>query len=52
VDRARLSWWDLYMPTAQLIYMDGWGLPPDDLARVRAAMTERRDQALASLGMG
>jgi aminoglycoside phosphotransferase (APT) family kinase protein len=52
VDRARLSWWDVYMPTAQLIYMDGWGLPPDDLARVRAAMTERRDQALASLGMG
>jgi aminoglycoside phosphotransferase (APT) family kinase protein len=52
LDRARLSWWDLYMPTAQLTYMDGWGLPPDDLARVRAAMTERRDQALAALGMG
>jgi hypothetical protein len=40
------------MPTAQLTYMDGWGLPPDDLARVHAAMTERRDQALATLGMG
>lgn len=52
VDRARLSWWDVYMPTAQLNSMDGWGLPPDDLTRVRAAMTERRDQALATLGMG
>ncbi len=52
VDRARLAWWDLYMPTAQLTYMDGWGLAPDDLARVRAAMTERRDQALAALGRG
>jgi aminoglycoside phosphotransferase (APT) family kinase protein len=52
VDRARLAWWDLYMPTAQLTYMDSWGLPPDDLLRVRAAMTERRDQALSALGMG
>lgn len=52
VDRARLAWWDLYMPTAQLAYMDGWGLPPGDLARVRAAMTGRRDQALSALGMG
>ena len=52
VDRARLSWWDFYMPTAQLTHMDGWGLPPDDLARVRTAMTERRDQSLATLGMG
>ena len=52
VDRARLAWWDLYMPTAQLTFVDGWGLPPDDLVRVRTAMTERRDQALAALGMG
>lgn len=52
VDRARLAWWDLYMPTAQLNFMDGWGLPPDDLVRVRTAMTERRDQALTALGMG
>lgn len=52
VDRARLAGWDLYMPTAQLAYMDGWGLPPGDLARVRAAMTGRRDQALSALGMG
>ena len=52
VDRSRLAWWDLYMPTAQLTYMDGWGLPPDDLTRVRAAMTERRDGALGALGMG
>ena len=52
VDRARLAWWDLYMPTAQLTYMDSWGLPPGDLARVRAAMTGRRDQALSALGMG
>lgn len=52
VDRARLAWWDLYMPTAQLTFMDGWGLPPDDLVRVRTAMTERRDQALTALGMG
>lgn len=51
VDRARLAWWDLYMPTAQLTYMDGWGLLPGDLARVRAAMTGRRDQALSALGM-
>lgn len=52
VDRARLAWWDLYMPTAQLTFMDGWGLPPEDLARLRATMTERRDQALSALGMG
>ena len=47
---ARLAWWDLYMPIAQLIFMDGWGLPPDELDRARVAMTERRDQALAALG--
>lgn len=47
---ARLAWWDLYMPTAQLIFMDGWGLPPDELDRARVAMTERQDQALAALG--
>ena len=52
VDRARLAWWDLYMPTAQLTFMDGWGLPPEDLARLRGAMTKRRDLALAALGMG
>lgn len=52
VDRARLAWWDLYMPTAQLTYMDSWELLPGDLARVRAAMTGRRDQALSALGMG
>ena len=52
VDRARLAWWDLYIPTAQLTFMDGWGLPPDDLVRVRTAMTERRDKALAALGIG
>jgi len=50
VDRARLAWWDLYMPTAQLTFMDGWGLPPDELDRARVAMTERQDQALAALG--
>ena len=49
---ARLAWWDLYMPTVQLTFMDGWGLPPEDLARLRATMTERRDQALSALGMG
>jgi localization factor PodJL len=32
--------------------LDSWGLPPDDLTRVRAAMTERRDGALGALGMG
>jgi aminoglycoside phosphotransferase (APT) family kinase protein len=52
VDRARLAWWDLYMPTAQLTYMDSWELLPGDLARVRAAMTGRRDQALSARGMG
>lgn len=52
VDRARLAWWDLYMPTAQLTFMDGWGLLPEDLKRLRGAMTRRRDLALAALGMG
>jgi hypothetical protein len=37
------------MPTAQLTFMDGWGLPPVDLTRVRAAMIERRGQAVGAL---
>ncbi|MFM8376447.1 MAG: phosphotransferase, partial [Phenylobacterium sp.] len=52
VDRARLDWWDLYMPTAQLTFMDGWGLPPEDLERLRGAMTRRRDLTLSGLGIG
>ncbi|MCA6230582.1 MAG: hypothetical protein IM654_12715, partial [Phenylobacterium sp.] len=52
VDRARLAWCDLYMPTAQLTFMDGWGLAPEELERLRGAMTRRRDLALAALGMG
>ena len=49
---ARLAWWDLYMPSAQLTFMDGWGLAPEELERLRGAMTRRRDLALAALGMG
>jgi aminoglycoside phosphotransferase (APT) family kinase protein len=46
---VRLAWWDLYMPTAQLIFMDGWGLPPDELDRVRVAMTVRREEDMSDL---
>lgn len=52
LDSARLAWWDLYMPTAQLTFMDGWGLAPEELERLRRAMTRRRDLALAALEMG
>ena len=49
--RACRTWWDLQVPTAPLIFVDGWGLPPDDLARLRVSVTGR-DQALAALRLG
>jgi len=36
VDAARLPWWDLYVASAALHSMAGWGLPPDKLAERRA----------------
>jgi aminoglycoside phosphotransferase (APT) family kinase protein len=51
VDRARLAWWDLFMATAPLMFMDGWGLPPDELEVRRARTTEWQAMALRTLGL-
>ena len=52
IDPARLPWWDLFMATAPLLYMDGWGLAPDELATRRAASTRWQARALHALGVG
>jgi aminoglycoside phosphotransferase (APT) family kinase protein len=51
VDRARLAWWDLFMATAPLMFMDGWGLPRDELEARRARTTEWQAMALRALGL-
>ena len=45
-DDARLPAWELYVATAALRYMDGWGLTPDALALRKA-----RTQACAAAAM-
>ncbi len=49
-DMARLFWWDLFVSTAALQYMDGWGLAPDVLAARRAATLAFQARALQTLG--
>ena len=46
LDSARLSWWDLYVSTAALQYMNDWGLAADVLAARRAATAAWQAQAL------
>jgi Ser/Thr protein kinase RdoA (MazF antagonist) len=51
VDRSRLAWWDLFMATAPLMFMDSWGLPPDELEARRAGTTAWQAMALRALGL-
>lgn len=51
VDVGRLRWWDLFMATAPLVTMQGWGLPPDALAARRAACSAWQALALAATGL-
>lgn len=50
-DMARLPWWDLFVSTAALQYMEGWGLAPDVLAARRAATKAWQTRALGVLGI-
>jgi aminoglycoside phosphotransferase (APT) family kinase protein len=52
VDRPRLAWWDLFMATASLVYMDGWGLPVAELEARRARSKAWQAMALDALGLG
>ncbi|MCA9490345.1 MAG: phosphotransferase [Myxococcales bacterium] len=49
VDERRLSWWDLYVATAALKWMGGWGLPPDLLATRRERTASFRADAIQRL---
>ncbi len=51
VDATRLAWWDLFMATAPLHSMDGWGLAADALAARRAAGIAWQTRALEMLGL-
>jgi len=50
-DRARLPWWDLFVSTAALQYMDSWGLAPEVLAARRTATSAWQARALRVLGI-
>ncbi|MCC5794168.1 MAG: phosphotransferase [Chromatiales bacterium] len=50
-DDTRLPAWELYVSTAALQYMDGWGLAPDALAARKATTRARQADALAVLGL-
>jgi aminoglycoside phosphotransferase (APT) family kinase protein len=51
VDRSRLLWWDLYMATAPLLFMDGWGLRSDELEARRARTMQWQAMAMRALGL-
>lgn len=50
-DMARLPWWDLFVSTAALQYMDGWGLAPEVLAQRRGTTMRWQARAFALLGI-
>lgn len=50
-DDTRLPAWELYVSTAALQYMDGWGLATDALAARKAKTRARQDGAMAALGL-
>ncbi|MGA1371083.1 MAG: phosphotransferase family protein [Pseudomonadales bacterium] len=50
IDEGRLAWWDLFMASAQLMYMDSWGLPPAELQQRGDAMSRWQRIALTALG--
>jgi aminoglycoside phosphotransferase (APT) family kinase protein len=52
IDADRLCWWDVFVSTAALQYMDGWGLAPDILASRRATASAWQARALLALGLG
>ena len=51
IDADRLPWWDLFVSTAALQFMDDWGLAPEVLAARKAATTAFQANALARLGI-
>jgi aminoglycoside phosphotransferase (APT) family kinase protein len=51
LDATRLPWWDLFVSTAALQYMDGWGLPAHELATRRAATAAWQARAFRTLGL-
>lgn len=50
-DMARLPWWDLFVSTAALQYMDDWGLAPEVLAQRRATTMRWQVRAFEALGI-
>lgn len=52
LDHARLPWWDLFVSSAALQYMDQWGLAADVLAARKRATVAFQARALAQLGLG
>ena len=52
IDEGRLAWWDLFMASAQLMYMDSWGLAPEELQQRGNAMSRWQQDALTALGQG
>jgi len=51
IDENRLRWWDVFVSTAALQYMDGWGLAPDILASRRTTASVWQARALSALGI-
>jgi aminoglycoside phosphotransferase (APT) family kinase protein len=51
IDEHRLRWWDVFVSTAALQYMDGWGLAPDILASRRTTASVWQARALSALGI-
>jgi aminoglycoside phosphotransferase (APT) family kinase protein len=48
---TRLPWWDLYVCTAALHYMDSWRLAPEVLAQRRATTMRLQAKAFEALGI-
>jgi len=48
-DPARQPWWDLYVATAALTYMDRWGLPEARVAHMRRVSQAFVAEAVAAL---
>ncbi|HSG87786.1 MAG TPA: aminoglycoside phosphotransferase family protein [Pseudomonadales bacterium] len=51
-DDHRLALWDLYVSSAALAYMDGWGLSPEALSARRAATQAFQERAVGVLRKG
>lgn len=49
ISLARLPAWELYVATAALRYMDGWGLQPEELAARKAVTMARARAAMQAM---